>query len=106
MNYLGVLTLPDFVESFPKIIEAAYPLKTVKLLHHHSHKLNSKKRSLLTVTILEFGSIAWMHPSLQNKTFQVYLSGTAEKTTHAAKLFELDMHDSEQVPRKQFYSYK
>lgn len=48
MNYLGVLTLPDFVESFPKITEAAYPLKTVKLLHHHSQKLNSKKCFLLT----------------------------------------------------------
>lgn len=57
MNPLGILTLPDCVELFPKITEAAYPLTTLTLLKHHFHKLEPTKCSVLTVVILEFGSI-------------------------------------------------
>lgn len=59
--------------------EAAYPLTTLTLLKHRFPKLESTKCSVLTVVILEFGSIAWMHSPFQNKTFQVSLSGTVEK---------------------------
>lgn len=88
MNHLGVLTLLDFVEFFPKIIGAAYPFTALKLLKHHFHKTKSTKCSVLTVIILEFGSIARMHSPFQNKIFQVYLSGIVlKKKTHAAKMF-------------------
>lgn len=79
---------------FAKIIETAHPLTTLKLLEHRLHKLNSTNCSALTVIILEFGSIACIHSPFQNKTFQVYLSGTVKKkkNTHTQSKNILPWH--------------